>query len=253
MHILLFELNLEIVSNDQSTHVWSLTKVICNSMISYVILSASFNFLLYAGIFRFRFWQYGNWVEVCIDDRLPTQNGELIFLHSEKRNEFWSPLLEKAYAKWENSSLHFLVTHGIYQWQIHWIRLLYNRICGSYETLSGGLASEGMTDFTGGVCERFNFKEEVPPKMYQIMLKANQRSSLMSCSIDVSADSFMIPLFLTNYLLGCTSSLSLLLKASPNQIEAELSNGLIMGHAYTITDVKTVSILMTMPAFNGTV
>jgi len=59
----------------------------------------SFDEPTYCGMFRFNFWRFGEWVEVIIDDFLPTHNGKLYYACSVEAEEFWIPLLEKAYAK----------------------------------------------------------------------------------------------------------------------------------------------------------
>jgi len=114
--------------------------------------------------------------------------------------------------------------------------LSLSRLHGSYESLKGGTTSEAMEDFTGlliGICtfidifiefpcisggltEHYEIQtEECPQNLFTVMLKAYQRGSFMGCSIAATDSS---------------------------QMEAVLSNGLIKGHAYSITSVKLVQI-----------
>ncbi|XP_037605083.1 calpain-1 catalytic subunit-like [Sebastes umbrosus] len=85
----------------------------------------------YAGIFHFRFWRFGKWVDVVIDDHLPTLDKQLLSVHSKGGNEFWVPLLEKAYAK----------------------------VCGSYADMNLGLPSEACKDFSGGLNMTYKLQE----------------------------------------------------------------------------------------------
>ncbi|PKK24767.1 calpain 14 [Columba livia] len=136
----------------------------------------------YAGIFHFRFWHFGEWVDVVVDDRLPVNEvGELVFVSSVYKNVFWGALLEKAYAK------------------------LY----GSYEDLQIGQVSEALVDFTGGVNTTIKLAA-APPDLWDILTRATYSRSLMGCQTH----------------LGTTKV---------------LKNGLVAGHAYTVTGIRKVT------------
>ncbi|XP_012691698.1 calpain-5a [Clupea harengus] len=124
----------------------------------------------YAGIFHFRFWRFGEWVDVVIDDRLPTVDGNLVYCHSNDSNEFWSALVEKAYAK------------------------LY----GCYEALDGGNTADALVDFTGGVSEpmdldegQFSTDEAACNELFERVLKVHNRGGLISCSIRATTSADM--------------------------------------------------------------
>jgi len=147
----------------------------------------------YAGIFHFRFWLYGEWVDVVIDDFLPFHSdGRLVFCRNKvAKNEMWSPLLEKAYAK----------------------------LCGSYEAMEGGFTTDALIDMTGGIEEAFELNstatagsKEFQEQIKTVLRQAYYRQSMIGCSIT----------------------------ADPKITEARLDNGLVKGHAYSITRVANV-------------
>ncbi|XP_053313882.1 calpain-5 [Spea bombifrons] len=116
----------------------------------------------YAGIFHFQFWHFGEWVDIVIDDRLPTIRNELIYCHSNEKNELWCALVEKAYAK----------------------------LAGCYEALDGGNTADALVDFTGGVSEPVELAEEnyaadadKRNELFERVLKVQNRGGLISCSI----------------------------------------------------------------------
>ncbi|XP_027886710.1 calpain-5-like [Xiphophorus couchianus] len=147
----------------------------------------------YAGIFHFRFWIFGEWIDVVIDDRLPTSNGQLIYCQSKQNNEFWSALLEKAYAK----------------------------LFGCYESLDGGNTRDAVVDFSGAVAEAIDLQEEkyytdkkTQDKLFDNLLKVWEHNGIISSSINPQGF----------------------------ELESRTDNGLVRGHAYSVTDVKRVQL-----------
>lgn len=137
----------------------------------------------YAGVFHFQLWQFGRWVDVVVDDRLPVREGKLVFVRSAQRDEFWAPLLEKAYAK-----LH-----------------------GSYEVMRGGHMNEAFVDFTGGVGEVLYLRGNTPG-LFSALRRALAKESLV----------------------GAT--------ALSNQGEYRTEEGLVKGHAYSVTGTHKVTL-----------
>ncbi|KAM4662812.1 calpain-3 isoform 2-T2 [Discoglossus pictus] len=208
---------------------WFLAAIACltlNEKLLFRVIPPEQNFTEnYAGIFHFQFWRYGDWVDVVIDDCLPTFNNQLVFTKSSQRNEFWSALLEKAYAK-----LH-----------------------GSYEALKGGNTTEAMEDFTGGVTEFYEIKE-APKDLFKIMKKAFDRGSLIGCSIDdknVNTYGMSPPSDLGESIKRMIQSVGDSLPETdldknkkpamaivPAQFETRMASGLVKGHAYSLTGVE---------------
>lgn len=103
-----------------------------------------------------------------------------------------------------------------------WAPLLekaYAKLCGSYEAMEGGFTTDALIDMTGGIEEAFelnststinaDFKDQIKRVVWQAYL----RKSMLGCSIT----------------------------ADPRITEARLPNGLVKGHAYSITRVADVT------------
>ncbi|KAI9338690.1 hypothetical protein DFJ73DRAFT_847482 [Zopfochytrium polystomum] len=151
---------------------------------------------IHPGIFLFRFFRFGEWVDVVIDDYLPcTAQGELVYSRSRNPQEFWVSLLEKAYAK----------------------------LNGCYEALEYCSPTSAFVDLSGNVPEQIDLRspeamaEFKEFSLFDMMLKEMKRETLMSCSMQPTAE---------------------LANGGENEL------GLIYGYSYAITNVVRVNLRM---------
>ena len=96
-----------------------------------------FHYLRKYGMYVFRFFKNYRWRYVIVDDRLPCYKKnygepEIVFGKCRSQNEFWVPLIEKAYAK-------------IHQ---------------CYEALICGFIDDGLTDMTAYAQTKLIFKKK---------------------------------------------------------------------------------------------
>lgn len=109
---------------------------------------------IYDGSLIFRFWHYTRWINIKIDDRLPTQGGRLVFMRNSNSNEFWAALVEKAYAK-----MH-----------------------GTYNVFDGGLTCQALTELTGGFCDDLSLGSI--HNLHNILKRAITEEMILVCSAD---------------------------------------------------------------------
>ena len=138
-----------------------------------------FHYLRKYGMYVFRFFKNYQWRYVIIDDKLPCYKRgygepELVFGRCRSQNEFWVPLIEKAYAKIHNC----------------------------YEALISGYIDDGLTDMTALAQSKIIFKKrgsntvkmrdihsgkivkDKPAKelLWKTVIEAIKSHSMMGCS-----------------------------------------------------------------------
>eukprot|EP01135_Chromosphaera_perkinsii_P005219 Nk52_evm2s326 gene=Nk52_evmTU2s326 len=165
----------------------------------------------YCGLFKFVFWRFGDWYEVVVDDRLPCiKSGTKLCLVYAHCNEG-----EEFWA-----SL---------------VEKAYAKVNGCYQSLESGNTADALVDFTSGVSESIDLKESYAPRsnekpeerntklknFHEDLIKASDRMAMISCSINTG---------------------------SGQAFEAKTPQGLVVGHAYSVTAVKKIKSGITGPS-----
>ncbi|XP_060606456.1 uncharacterized protein LOC132758775 isoform X2 [Ruditapes philippinarum] len=108
----------------------------------------------YIGCFCFKLWRFGEWIDIVVDDHLPTMDNTLLYCQAYGTpREFWGPLVEKAYAKCKKT----------------------------YEANECGRTLDAFTDLTGGVCEFYTPDINPPQNLFHLLYKSCVNRSQIVC------------------------------------------------------------------------
>lgn len=123
-----------------------------------------------------------------------------------------------------------------------------SRLSGCYQSLEGGNTGDAVVDFSGAVTEPLNLEVEAYYKdqkkqdqLFEDLLKVYDCGGIISCSIKVRVvfECFVSPFRALGYNALTTVKIS---QAEPHEIEMKMANGLVKGHAYSVTAVKKVRL-----------
>ena len=172
------------------------------------------------GIYCFRFFKNFKWRYVLIDDKLPchavyneNQTKKLIFAHCRQDNEFWVPLIEKAYAK------------------IH----------GSYYALASGCIDDGLVDMTGLVSKKILKSNALLSNSKKIEDLWNLMKNYSSLKFDNELWTQSGKKVTSKYYTRNKSMMGCSVESNGTNKEKEVSMnghkiGIVAGHAYSILD-----------------
>jgi len=202
-----------------------------NLMLSTGVYPPIFHSFRQKKLFCFKFFKDFHWRWVIIDDRLPcrrTAENQIprpIYARCKADNEFWVPLIEKAYAK-----LH-----------------------GNYESLVSGFVDEGLVDLTGFAARKIN----ITPESVKMPAKADEMWNLLreySCvqySKEVTKTDRNGKTIKSNILRVNNSMMGVSIDGKGVEMDVIYNNqkcGLLARHAYSILDTIEIPKLASFKA-----
>lgn len=134
----------------------------------------------------------------------------------------WEEVLIDDRLPWVQGMTHLAFVHSKTPNEF-WGALLekaYAKLHGSYESLTGGSICDSLTDFTGGICESYDISDhrDKLDRLWKIIYQSNKKGAVIGAGINQDEGG-----------------------GQGGAFEGIRENGLVTGHAYSVTDAKEIS------------